>query len=74
MTALSPRIGVTVPGLPAPRPRGRRRPGRGECVLADLLTTSHEDCTPLADPEVRAAVLTLLVPGTRRPRWPGLWS
>ena len=48
------------------RPRGARRrepAARGDNVLADLLAATHEDGTPLSDPEVRDAVLTLLTAG-----------
>jgi cytochrome P450 len=43
----------------------RREPAsaRGENVLADLLAASHEDGSPLGDPEVRDAVVTLLFAG-----------
>jgi cytochrome P450 len=43
----------------------RRQPAaeRGENVLADLLTATHEDGTPLSDSEIRDAVLTLLLAG-----------
>jgi cytochrome P450 len=33
----------------------------GENVLADLLAATHEDGTPLGDPEIRDAVVTLLL-------------
>ena len=36
---------------------------RGQSVLADLLTTRHEDGAPLADREIRDAVVTLLIAG-----------
>ncbi len=43
----------------------RREPAaaRGENMLADLLAASHEDDTPLADQEIRDAVVTMLFAG-----------
>lgn len=44
-----------------------RRPSspdeRGDNVLADLLSATHDDGTPLADAEIRDALVTLLVAG-----------
>jgi unspecific monooxygenase len=36
---------------------------RGENVLADLLTATHEDGAPLTDVEIRDAIITLLLAG-----------
>jgi cytochrome P450 len=43
----------------------RQRPAaaRGENVLADLLAASHEDGRPLADDEIRDALMTLIIAG-----------
>src|SRR4051812_10342016 len=46
----------------AARRRGERPPA-GENVLDDLLAASHEDGTPLADREVRDALITVLIAG-----------
>jgi cytochrome P450 family 135 len=43
--------------------RGRAAGERGRSVLADLLEAGHEDGSPLADGEVRDAVVTLLIAG-----------
>jgi cytochrome P450 len=43
---------------------GRREAAAGgESVLADLLAASHEDGRPLADEEIRDALLTLIIAG-----------
>ncbi|HEX5105896.1 MAG TPA: cytochrome P450 [Pirellulaceae bacterium] len=45
--------------------RARQEPAgsRPECVLTDLLSATHADGTPLADEEIRDAVVTLLFAG-----------
>lgn len=46
----------------AARRRGERPPG-GANVLDDLLAATHEDGSPLADREVRDALITILIAG-----------
>jgi cytochrome P450 len=46
----------------AERRRGERPP-TGQNVLDDLLAAAHEDGTPLADQEVRDALITVLIAG-----------
>lgn len=43
--------------------RARPGPERGQSVLADLVTATHEDGSPLHEREIRDAVVTLLVAG-----------
>src|SRR5262249_29723030 len=47
----------------AARRRGERALAGGENVLDDLLAATHEDGTPLADREVRDALITVLLAG-----------
>src|SRR5579859_6073224 len=41
----------------------RREPLTGDSVLADLLTATHDDGTPMSDAEIRDVVVTLLTAG-----------
>ncbi|HZY88700.1 MAG TPA: cytochrome P450 [Gemmataceae bacterium] len=43
--------------------RSRREAPRGEDVLADLLAATHENGRPLADEEIRDALVTLILAG-----------
>ena len=42
---------------------GRGTAARDESVLSDLLSASHDDGRPLADEEIRDAILTLIIAG-----------